>query len=620
MFEIGGVIIFGVIAQWVAWRLKVPAILPLILFGLMLGPFAEYFLGYNIIQPVYDEQTNHGLYPGNTLFYFVSLSIGLILFEGGLTLHLKEFQGVENAILRLITLGSLVTFTGATLAAYFIVGVPLKISLLFGSLIIVTGPTVIAPILRNAHLNRNVATVLKWEGILIDPIGAFIAVLVFSFIANTEGSAQVNIEVILNFIRSVLIGFSLGMGLGYLLYFLIKKLFIPHYLLNAVTIALVLGAFIFSDIIAHESGLLTVVIMGMTLANLDVPHFKDILFFKENITTLLISILFILLSANMTMTQLQMMFTPEALALFLIVILVLRPISVFWSTHKSGLSLNEKYLLSWVSPRGIVAAGVASLFGIELVSMGEPGAEMITPLVFMIVLGTVLLNATTAGFVAKKLGVTQTVSEGIIIVGANRVARKVGQFLMDKGRHVVLHDSSKSNIAEAKKIGLETIAGDIYDDTLDEHLEVTDVGYLLAMTGNDEVNDYACSRFRTTLGENGTYRLPSYDEVEDQNFSKQTVFWHNANYQNLYDIVQDKGQIHEVEMKTSSMFHKLIKELDGQVGIPLFIQRTNGKFDVILPKSEENKMEDMEKLIYLGQAVSIEETETIESQSVKPKL
>lgn len=302
----------------------------------------------------------------------------------------------------------------------------------------------------------------------------------------------------------------------------------------------------------------------------------------------------------MTMTQLMLVMTPNALLLFLIVILILRPMSVFWSTHKSGLSGNEKWFLSWVSPRGIVAAGVVSLFGIELVQMGEPGAEMITPLVFMIVLGTVLLKATTAGFVGKKLGVTNTVSNGIIIVGANPLGRLIGKYLLDNGRHVILHDSSKNNNAETKKLGLETIQGDIYEDILDEHLEVSDVGYLLAMTGNDEINAYASDRFKDTLGENGTYRLPSKKEIQENTIEPEPMFSISANYLNAFDLAQKNGQIHELEIKNKPMFLEVVAQLQQNNAIPLFIKTPSGKINVVSAQLENNEIGEMDKLIYFG--------------------
>ena len=399
MIEFAGIIVLGIFAQWLAWRSKVPAILPLILIGLLVGPISTLFTedGLKFIEPIYNQETDSGLFPGQSLFYFVSLAIGVILFEGGLTLKLKEIQGVGPAIGKLITVGSIVTFIGGGLAAHFIMNLNWNIAFLFAGLIIVTGPTVIAPILQNIPLTRNVATVLKWEGILIDPIGALVAVLVFEFINSAEGMQFTSVALI-TFFQIVLIGLALGSLAALTLRELINRHMVPHYLLNVFTLALVLMVFVLSDVLAHESGLLTVVVMGMVLGNLETRYIKEILNFKESLSVLLISILFILLAANIHLEDLRLLQNWRVLVLFLVIILVLRPIGVFYSTRRSDLNFNEKTFISWVGPRGIVAAGIASLFGLKLMIKDIPQAEYITPLVFMVVLGTVLLNATTARF------------------------------------------------------------------------------------------------------------------------------------------------------------------------------------------------------------------------------
>jgi len=295
MLELAGTIILGIFAQWIAWRIRVPAILPLIITGLLVGPISSLMTedGTKLLQPIYNEATGEGLFPGEYLFYFVSLAIGIILFEGGLTLKRQEISGTGPIIFRLITIGPTVTFVGAGLAAHFIMALPWPIAFLFAGLIIVTGPTVIAPILQNVPLHRNVATLLKWEGILIDPIGALVAVLVFEFIRSAEGGLGFTTHALIAFGQIILIGLALGALAAFALYELIRRDFIPNYLLNVFTLAFVLGVFVFANVMAEESGLVSVVVMGMVLGNLDVPRLRDILSFKESLSVLLISILFI---------------------------------------------------------------------------------------------------------------------------------------------------------------------------------------------------------------------------------------------------------------------------------------------------------------------------------------
>jgi len=283
MVELASIIILGILAQWVAWKFKIPAILPLILIGLLVGPIATLYTeeGTKLIQPIYNG--TKGLFPGESLFYFVSLAISIILFEGGLTLRRDEIFNVGPVIVKLITVAVVVTFFGAGLAAHFFFGLSWPISFLFSSLIIVTGPTVITPILRNIPLKKDISAILKWEGILIDPIGALVAVLVFEFISVGEGQAFTKTAFI-EFGKIVLFGFTFGFTFAYSLAFAIKKKVIPHYLLNVFTLATVLGVFVLSDAFAHESGLLSVVVMGMVLGNINLPNIDEILYFKESLS------------------------------------------------------------------------------------------------------------------------------------------------------------------------------------------------------------------------------------------------------------------------------------------------------------------------------------------------
>eukprot|EP01093_Parvamoeba_rugata_P020168 TRINITY_DN967_c0_g2_i1.p1 TRINITY_DN967_c0_g2~~TRINITY_DN967_c0_g2_i1.p1 ORF type:complete len:250 (-),score=29.58 TRINITY_DN967_c0_g2_i1:397-1146(-) len=242
-----------------------------------------------------------------------------------------------------------------------------------------------------------------------------------------------------------------------------------------------------SDVFAHESGLLAVVVMGMVMGNTNLPNIKELLYFKESLSILLISILFILLAANINIADLELIYTWKTIALFLSIVLIIRPLGVFLSSIGSNLKLNEKLFISWVGPRGIVAAGIASLFGSKLLSRGEAGAEYITPLVFMIVLGTVLLNATTARIFAKLVGVFLNKSEGILILGASKVSRLIGDYLHKNDRHVVLIDNNQSNIEKANKLGLEAISANIYSDNLTDNIELNDIGYLMALTPNSDI-------------------------------------------------------------------------------------------------------------------------------------
>ncbi len=607
MLELAGIIVLGILAQWVAWKFKIPAILPLILIGLFVGPISTLISedGNQWIQPIYSN--GKGLFPGENLFYFVSLAIGIILFEGGLTLRRGEIKKVGSVIVKLISLGSAITFVGAGVAAYYVFGLNWRISFLFAALIIVTGPTVITPILRNIPLKKDVSAVLKWEGILIDPIGALVAVLVFEFI-SVEGDSGYTKQALMEFGKIVIIGFAFGVSGGYALYLSIKKKVVPHYLMNVVSLSAVLAIFVLSDQFAHESGLLAVVVMGMFLGNSDLQSLKELLYFKESLSVLLISILFILLAANISLEDLYLVYNWKTAILLAIIIFVLRPLGVFLSTYKSTLETNEKLFISWVGPRGIVAAGIASLFGTKLVLKGEPGAEYITPLVFAVVLVTVLLNATTARLFASIVGVFLKKSEGILIVGASKVSRLIASYLQKNNRHVVLLDSNRMNIIKAKELGLDAVNANIYSDDLSDNIELSDVGYLLALTGSDEINRQAINRYGKTFGENGTFRLMNREEfINKNNIPSKELFSFSHDYSSFINVVQQFPSIQEIPVDSQNKFLRLVKIVgEDKDAIPLFLKHPDGYLDLIIDTTEL-EVEAGSHLVYLGKPMDFED-------------
>lgn len=619
MLELSGIIILGIAAQWFAWKLKIPAILPLILIGLAVGPIATLYTedGSKLIEPIWNGE--RGLFPGESLFYFVSLAISIILFEGGLTLRRSELLNVGPVIVKLITVAVIITFVGAGMAAHWILGLSWQISLLFSALIIVTGPTVIAPILRNIPLKKDVSAILKWEGILIDPIGALVAVLVYEFISAGGGEAFTKTALV-EFGKIVLFGSTFGFTFAHSLTFLIKKKVIPNYLMNVFTLATVLGVFVLADNFAHESGLLAVVVMGIIMGNTNLPNFKELLYFKESLSVLLISILFILLAANINMEELMLVFNWPALILFTVVVFVVRPLGVFLSSINSSLNFREKLFISWVGPRGIVAAGIASLFGIKLASQGVHNAELITPLVFMIVLGTVLLNATTARPFAKLVGVFQTESNGILIIGSSSFSRVIAKYLIENGRYVIIVDNNQSNIEAAKKMGIEAINANVYSDDLADNIELSDIGYMMALTGNSAVNDKAIENFSSHFGGNGVYRVISSDEMRDPtNNPKEGLFSYTDDYIKLVNLTRKFPEIHEIPIASEAHFDELIEHTNNDPdAIPLIIKELGGELKLIPSDNSQLKIDEGYKFVYLGKEISNEfSTQITQENSIK---
>ena len=571
----------------------------------MVGPIAAEFFtedGTKWIEPIWNGK--NGLFPGDGLYYFVSLAISVILFEGGLTLKRDEIKNVGPSITKLITVGSAVTFFGAGVLAHYLFNLSWEISFLFSGLIIVTGPTVITPILRNIPLKKDVSAVLKWEGILIDPIGALVAVLVFEFISVGGGSGFTK-TALTEFGKILLFGTSFGFTFAHALAFVINKKLVPHYLLNVVSLSTVLLVFVESEIFAHESGLLAVVVMGMVIGNGKLKSIKELLYFKESLSILLISILFILLAANIDIKDLMLLYNWKTAVLFVVVVFVIRPMAVFLSTYKSKLKTNEKLFISWVGPRGIVAAGIASLFGSKLLKEGVEGAEYITPLVFMIVLGTVLLNATTARIFAKMVGVFLTSSDGILIIGASPAPRLIASYLKQNGRRVVLIDSNPNHVHKAEEMNLEAIEASVYDDDLTENIELNDIGYLMSLTGSSVINEYALSKYTKNFGEQGAFRLISSEEMKNPNNNPELgLFSHTDDFINLSEVVRDFPKINETEITSKEYYIAKINKLNSEItSIPIFVKSNDGVIHILSSYSEKMNVEEGNVMMYLGKKI-----------------
>jgi hypothetical protein len=345
--------------------------------------------------------------------------------------------------------------------------------------------------------------------------------------------------------------------------------------------------------------------MGMVLGNGKLKNLKELLYFKESLSVLLISILFILLSANINMVDLMLLYNWKTAVLFILIVFVIRPLAVFICTYKSNLKFNEKLFISWVGPRGIVAAGIASLFGSKLLKQGVEGAEYITPLVFMIVLGTVLLNATTARLFAKIVGVFLKNSDGILIIGASKASRLIASYLQNLGKRVVLIDANTSFIEQSTNQGLESYAVNIYDDDLTDNIELNDIGYLIALTGSDAVNKFALKNLASTFGEHGAFRLASADEVKNKNFGNNNQFFSpKDDYINLSEAVRDFPNLYEIPIHSDKDYRETLEKLHLQLeSIPLFVKTTDNNI-YVLSEFETKKLPTKDTvLVYVGQEI-----------------
>lgn len=470
-------ILAGISAQVVADYLKVPSIVFLLIFGILLGSD-----GLGILHPQL---------LGIGLEVIVAMSVAVILFEGGLNLQLRELGRVSGSLQNLVTVGTLITLIGGGMAAHWLGEFPWPLAFLYASLVVVTGPTVIAPLLKQVQVDRQVATLLEGEAVLIDPVGAILAVVVLDVILN--GDADV-LGVLNGLMLRLGIGTIIGIAGGWLLGVILKRAeFLSDELRNLVVLAGVLGLFGLAQTLRSEAGLMTTVVAGIVLRASSVPEERLLLRFKGQLTILAVSVLFILLAADLSIASL---FALGRGAVFAVAVLmfVVRPLNVWLCTWNSTLNWRQKLFISWIAPRGIVSASVASLFAILLTERGMSGGDAIKAIVFLTILSTVMLQGLTAAPVAKLLRVTSTELTGAIIVGCNPISRLIARLFQERGELVVLIDTDQEACNEAKRENLTVFTSSALDTNVLEEAGLASAGTFLAMTSNGEVNSVLAQR------------------------------------------------------------------------------------------------------------------------------
>ena len=567
---IAAVIALGGGAQWLAWRLHLPAILPLLTIGFVVGPV----LGWLRPSEVFGDAL---LYPG------VSLAVGLVLFEGGLTLRLSELHETRRVIFYLVTVGALVTWLGSAATAYWLGALPGSLALLFGALVIVTGPTVIGPLLRIVRPTARVANVLKWEGIVIDVVGAMVAVLVSE--ALLLGTAQpAPARTVLLLARFLLVGTAAGAVAGYALSWLLRRRAMPDYLINVVSLATLFAAFTLSNLVIDEAGLLAAVVMGVVLANRRVPNIGALLSFKEDLSVLFVSMLFVVLAANLQLASLATELTWRGLVLLLVLVLVTRPAGVLLSSLRSPLTWREKLFLSGIAPRGIVAAAVSSLFASKLTAAGFEQARALPPLVFLMIVGTVLLASLSARPLGVRLGVADPDPQGFLILGADPVARTVARALHAQRIAVLLADTNWSHVAAARVEGLQAYYGSLLSDRSDDELRLSGIGRLLALTSNDEANALTALKYAREFGSANVFQLAPGRSNSDRGRlggerRGRSLFGDDVTYARLQTLVRAGATVKRTEL-TERFGLEAYLERYGSACVPLFVQEGK-RIDVV---------------------------------------
>jgi len=560
----------GIVAQWMAWKCKLPSILLLLAFGFGMG----HFTGVTIDNYVAGS---------DVLLSAVGICVAVILFEGGLTLKFSDLKASGAPVLRLCTLGVVVSFILTYAVSRYWLEFDWRVASLLGAILVVTGPTVIAPLLRHIKPSRKIGNVVKWEGIIIDPIGAILAVLVYqAAIAGTVDAAKEEILHALG--MTLLVGVVMAIILAKIIELLLKHHLIPDYLHSVFLLAVTAAAFAGSNAIQAESGLLTSTVLGIALANQKSVSVKHILEFKENLRVLIISVLFIVLSGRVGLGELKDALYPGLVLLALLVV-VIRPASVFIANlFSKSVTIKEQVFLSAMAPRGIVAAAVTAIFALEFdhaVAAGNLSPEigkvthLMVPIVFIVIIGTVAIYGLFAAPLARKLGLATKNPRGILFAGACSWSRLAAKALHDDGYDVMLLDTNYDNIARAKLDGLRAHRANILSEYVEEELDLTGLGQLIATTPNDEVNSLAGQNFIHAFGSENVWQVaPADDDAHHQtavagHMRGRICFPNRPQYRRLENFAAQGAVIKKTTI-TDQFTMENFKELYGEDHILLF--------------------------------------------------
>jgi len=533
-FKIALIGTLGIGAQWLAWKLQRPAIVLMAIAGLIFGPLIGWLISagtpesannlFNMPEKIRDFMELFRLDPvadfGDVYRPMIGIAVAIILFEGGLNLRLKDLGDARAAVSRMVFPASIIVWALGACAARFIIGLQWDISIMIGGLFVVTGPTVIMPLLRQAHLKSRPANVLKWEGIVNDPLGALFAVGGYEYIRFSQMEADLTF-VFGKLIAAALFGGLMGVISAFGLAWAFRRGHIPEYLKAPVVLAWVLLIYVLANTLAEETGLLAVTALGMTMANTKFASMVEMRRFKENIAIILVSGVFVILTATLTPPVIQAFMTDWRIIMFVLVMMfAVRPFAVMVSTLFSGLTWREKVLIAWIQPRGIVAVAVAGLFSAELAALGHPQAGIFVPLAFALVFATVLAAGFTITPLAKALDLAAGGGDGIMIVGANPWSLGLAKALKDMHIPVMVADTNWRRLRGARLEGHKTFYGEVLSEAADYRLDHSAFNHLIAATPNDAYNALVCIEFAPELGRHRVFQV-SGSEADDN--SEETI-------------------------------------------------------------------------------------------------
>lgn len=486
----------GVGAQWVAWRLQLPAIVLMLAAGVVVGPVT------GLLDPAAEL--------GPLLKPLIALAVAIILFEGGLTLDFKKLGNAGAGVFRLVVIGAPLGWLLSALALRYGAGLSWESSVVFGGIMIVTGPTVIAPLLRQARLQRRPAALLQWEAIVNDPIGAMAAVVAFQVVLALREASEIGPGAL---VFGIVFAGVAGLAVAYAVVRTFRDALVPEYMKVPVLFAAVLAAFSVSDLVLHESGLLAVTVMGLVIANANLPSYEELRRFKEHATVLLVSGLFILLAASLDFNALGQL-TWRAGLFVLAVVLLARPLTVLLAFVGTDLPWKERLLVAFTGPRGVVLVAVAGLFGERLAEAGVPDGALVGPLAFALVAGTVVLHGFTLTPMARLLGLSGGEAPGVLLVGGSRFTTELAQALRRAELPVLIADPNRASLTKARTEGVPTFYGDILGEAAEHSVEFLEFRSVLAATDNDAYNTLVVADLGPEFGRDQVWRLARSKETQ----------------------------------------------------------------------------------------------------------
>lgn len=533
--------------------------------GLMIGPF----LG--IVSP----EASFGELFGP----LISLAVAIILFEGSLNLNLKEIRGFNKPVWRIVSVGAFIAWIAGSLAAHYMAGLSWAVAFVIGGLFIVTGPTVILPLLRQAKLKSRPAALLKWEGIIVDPFGALLALFAFQFVLFAEGEATAAAFGIffLASIFATVLGAGAGLGLGWMF----ERGQIPEFLKSPMVFGVVLLTFVLADVVMHETGLLAVTAMGMVMANMHITSINDMRHFKENISVLLISSVFLMLTASLSMDVLLEIFNWSIISFVLVMLFIVRPLSIWLATIGTDLSWQEKTLVGWIAPRGIVALTVSGYFANVLFDAGFEDAELLTALTFALVFSTVVAHGFTIGWLGRKLNLVSAQEPGVIIIGATRFTTTLAQGLHEMGKNVLLVDPSWGRLSRARQLGIKTYVGDILSEHTEYEVELTPYETMIIASETDSYNALVVNNFVPEMGRVNLYQTAIHQGDPDDfhaSLSGRILFGEEWNIHALDDKAEEGYAIRSTKL-TDQFTYEDYKQKWSADTILLYVENEQGNIE-----------------------------------------